>query len=418
MNTVTIDSPTTSDSLMGDMGDVKPSIAQPSAAVHNHNHNPKKPASLSAAPSSSTKKASFECTSCTRKFSTRSHLVRHSRVHTGERKYACDYPGCEMRCSRKDNLQQQSVLFLILFSLPLDAWHAHEDPARLLACLPLLPLFFFFLSLCARLDLLDRPRHTSGTPAGTQPRRVVPTFLVPTLALALAHHSSSSYRTHLVVNPRRANAGQTLNLATDLVNSASSTLNPPLSVVPHHDTEPQVHHTPISPNPPSAHPEYVAQIHHIDSTNPYRAGSMSPPPLGNAWDYWYQHGCLPGSGSGPSASSSGSGSSGATSPELQSNALELVPGQRPPHPHHHHHHHHQHHHHQQQQQQQQQQHPHPHPYYPGPDGTALVQNHPFVPSDRRPPVDELSPPPTRHGHATGAYSTYPGQEGYTYSQNE
>ena len=127
---------------------------------------------------------------------------------------------------------------------------------------------------------------------------------------------------------------------------------------------------------------------------------MSPPPLGNAWDYWYQHGCLPGSASGPSASSSGSGSSGATSPELQSNALELVPGQRPPHPHHH------------------QQHPHTHGYYPGPDGTALVQNHPFVPSDRRPAVDELSPPPTRHGHATAAYSGYPAQEGYAYPQNE
>ncbi|KIM31072.1 hypothetical protein M408DRAFT_65385 [Serendipita vermifera MAFF 305830] len=53
------------------------------------------------------KKASFECQHCTRKFATRSHLVRHSRVHTGERRYACDYPGCEMRCSRKDNLQQQ-----------------------------------------------------------------------------------------------------------------------------------------------------------------------------------------------------------------------------------------------------------------------------------------------------------------------
>src|SRR5258706_1131131 len=120
MNTVTIDSPTTSDSLM--MADVKPSIAQTSAAVHNP--NAKKSMSSSTTSSSSTKKASFECTSCTRKFSTRSHLVRHSRVHTGERKYACDYPGCEMRRSRKDNLQQQSVLCLIpflLFPFPLPA---------------------------------------------------------------------------------------------------------------------------------------------------------------------------------------------------------------------------------------------------------------------------------------------------------
>ena len=391
MNTVAIDSPTSSDSLMGD---VKPSIAQPSVATQTV----KKGASSSTAPSSSAKKASFECTSCTRKFSTRSHLVRHSRVHTGERKYACDYPGCEMRCSRKDNLQQQSVLSFLLFSFSILPARPHSDGTRTLqGSLP--PLVFLFSirparttsSAAAPQRAPSRARSFTSLPP-TRPH--LPKFVVP-----LAN-ASSSYRTHLVVNPRRANAGQTLNLATDLVNAASSAPNPPLSVVPHHDTEPQVHHTPISPNPPSSHTEYAAQIHQIDSSNPYRAGSMSPPPLGNAWDYWYQHGCLPGSGSGPSASSSGSGSSGATSPELQSNALELVPGQRPPHPHHHH------------------QHPHAQGYYPGPDGTALVQNHPFVPSDRRPTVDELSPPPTRHGHATGAYSGYPAQEGYAYSQNE
>jgi hypothetical protein len=61
------------------------------------------------------KKATFECQHCARKFATRSHLVRHSRVHTGERRYACDYPGCEMRCSRKDNLQQQLVLPLSIY---------------------------------------------------------------------------------------------------------------------------------------------------------------------------------------------------------------------------------------------------------------------------------------------------------------
>jgi hypothetical protein len=71
------------------------------------------------------KKATFECQSCTRKFATRSHLVRHSRVHTGERRYACDYPGCEMRCSRKDNLQQQYVYFI---SSPFLAFSVHWTP--------------------------------------------------------------------------------------------------------------------------------------------------------------------------------------------------------------------------------------------------------------------------------------------------
>jgi hypothetical protein len=71
------------------------------------------------------KKATFECQSCTRKFATRSHLVRHSRVHTGERRYACDYPGCEMRCSRKDNLQQQYVSFHII---PFLAFSVHSAP--------------------------------------------------------------------------------------------------------------------------------------------------------------------------------------------------------------------------------------------------------------------------------------------------
>ncbi|KAJ7577827.1 hypothetical protein C8J56DRAFT_798214 [Mycena floridula] len=47
------------------------------------------------------------CTVCERSFSTTGHLARHSRIHSGEKNYACPFPGCSTRCSRQDNLQQQ-----------------------------------------------------------------------------------------------------------------------------------------------------------------------------------------------------------------------------------------------------------------------------------------------------------------------
>ncbi|KAJ6615775.1 hypothetical protein B0H10DRAFT_1800932 [Mycena sp. CBHHK59/15] len=47
------------------------------------------------------------CSVCSRGFSTTGHLARHARVHTGERNHKCPFPGCETKCSRQDNLQQQ-----------------------------------------------------------------------------------------------------------------------------------------------------------------------------------------------------------------------------------------------------------------------------------------------------------------------
>lgn len=204
------------------------------------------------------KKASFECQHCTRKFATRSHLVRHSRVHTGERRYACDYPGCEMRCSRKDNLQQH-------------------------------------------------------------------------------------YRTHLVVNPRKANAQSSLTVDPDTtpdmahdfsdVNTLTSpTEMKPISASniltePSHSTE--VHGIPIGSNMSQVQtqPPPLGSSLVDNNDGPEREWSISPPPLSSAYDYWYMHGCLPHTVRNP-ASVSGSGSSGATSPEM-SNALELAPGQGP-----------------------------------------------------------------------------------------
>lgn len=52
-------------------------------------------------------KKKHQCQICERAFSTSGHLARHTRVHTGERNHKCPFPGCDTRCSRQDNLQQQ-----------------------------------------------------------------------------------------------------------------------------------------------------------------------------------------------------------------------------------------------------------------------------------------------------------------------
>ncbi|KAI0089346.1 hypothetical protein BDY19DRAFT_890184 [Irpex rosettiformis] len=58
-------------------------------------------------PSYPAQKKKYACHICDRGFTTSGHLARHARVHTGERNHKCPFPGCETRCSRQDNLQQQ-----------------------------------------------------------------------------------------------------------------------------------------------------------------------------------------------------------------------------------------------------------------------------------------------------------------------
>ncbi len=61
----------------------------------------------STTPTTPAPKKKHVCPTCDRAFTTSGHLARHSRVHTGERNHKCPFPGCETRCSRQDNLQQQ-----------------------------------------------------------------------------------------------------------------------------------------------------------------------------------------------------------------------------------------------------------------------------------------------------------------------
>ncbi|KZO90498.1 hypothetical protein CALVIDRAFT_391695 [Calocera viscosa TUFC12733] len=48
----------------------------------------------------------YPCKVCERVFTTSGHLSRHMKVHTGERKYVCPFPGCDVKCNRSDNLLQ------------------------------------------------------------------------------------------------------------------------------------------------------------------------------------------------------------------------------------------------------------------------------------------------------------------------
>ncbi|KAF8964895.1 hypothetical protein BDZ97DRAFT_1813973 [Flammula alnicola] len=79
---------------------------------------PLSPASQHQSPQSSSAssgpaaKEKHVCGTCDRAFITSGHLVRHSRVHTGERNHKCPFPGCETRCSRQDNLQQHYRIHL------------------------------------------------------------------------------------------------------------------------------------------------------------------------------------------------------------------------------------------------------------------------------------------------------------------
>ncbi|KAJ3382579.1 hypothetical protein HDU92_004676 [Lobulomyces angularis] len=52
----------------------------------------------------------LECAAgCGRKFKSRSHLIRHERMHSGEKPFKCTKAGCNKSFSRRDNMTQHYV---------------------------------------------------------------------------------------------------------------------------------------------------------------------------------------------------------------------------------------------------------------------------------------------------------------------
>ncbi|KZT10120.1 uncharacterized protein LAESUDRAFT_756314 [Laetiporus sulphureus 93-53] len=82
------------------------SLPPPSVPAQEQSQPSPPPASLTPPQMSPTKRKHI-CQTCERGFTTSGHLARHTRIHTGERNHKCPFPGCETRCSRQDNLQQQ-----------------------------------------------------------------------------------------------------------------------------------------------------------------------------------------------------------------------------------------------------------------------------------------------------------------------
>jgi hypothetical protein len=63
-------------------------------------------------PTTTTKILGCSTAGCRREFKSRSHLIRHERMHTGEKPFPCLWKGCTKKFSRRDNMNQHCLTHL------------------------------------------------------------------------------------------------------------------------------------------------------------------------------------------------------------------------------------------------------------------------------------------------------------------
>lgn len=82
-------------------------LAAPPASSLQHLHQPQ--ALLQQLRHRTTAVNKFRCPVCGGAFKGRVDLERHTRVHTGEKPYACPQPGCGYRATQKAHLKSHCV---------------------------------------------------------------------------------------------------------------------------------------------------------------------------------------------------------------------------------------------------------------------------------------------------------------------
>jgi len=208
------------------------------------------------------------CPTCDRPFTTSGHLARHSRVHTGERNHKCPFPGCETRCSRQDNLQQQSVFSLFvspyLTSLPSFSYRIHLSPGSRRSSTRSAIARAMNNTVLPLSGNNRRPSTSSGSPdspPSIPPLLSAPPSLEPARVYTLSSPPDSPPQLAQATLPATAHPPP-----ESVSSSSSSTPESPYSPI---NRDPQhTHMVPMSSQPIPI----TAQPHHSHTYSPFRSG--------------------------------------------------------------------------------------------------------------------------------------------------